>query len=65
VPTEFAVQVSEDAEHWTDLFKTSEGAHLLTTVNPAMPVEAKYFRIHITKAAVESGEVGVREVVIQ
>jgi len=65
VPPEFAVQVSKDAENWTDLFRTTEGADLLMTVDLAEPVEAKYFRIHITKAAVESGEVGVREVVIQ
>ena len=64
VPTEFAVQVSNDAENWTDLFATTDGDGILTVVSLPEPVEARYFRLHVTKAAVESGEVGVREVVI-
>jgi len=65
VPKKFAIQVSDDATQWTDLFKTTEGAGLLTTVKLADVVKANYFRIYIKRAADENPQVGIREVVIR
>ena len=62
-PKAFAIQVSDDAQQWRDLYATDKGAELLTDLK--VSAKAKFLRLHITQAAVETGEVGVREIVIQ
>jgi len=63
IPRSFAIQVSDDAKTWRDLFKSDGGADVLTDLR--VRARAMFFRLYITQAAVESNEVGVRELVIE
>lgn len=62
-PKTFAIQVSNDAAEWRTLYASDEGASLLTEARAS--ARARYFRVAITEASVTSGEVGIRELIIE
>lgn len=65
LPSEFAIQISNDAQVWTEIYQSDDGNEQLTELNLERSVEANYFRIYITGSDRESLDVAIREVLIQ
>jgi hypothetical protein len=62
LPLEFALEVSNDGETWTELYQQADDIPAVTDFTLPEPATARYFRIHITRAQNEKGNVGIREV---
>jgi hypothetical protein len=61
-PLEFTLQISDDGENWTELFKQAENIGAITELILPTPADARYFRILIPRVKNENGGVGIREV---
>ena len=64
-PSSFSVQISDDAQEWTDLMTSQEVPDGMTSILLDKPVSASYLRIKIPAAVQENGDVGIREVLVQ
>jgi len=64
-PLEFAVQVSDDAKTWTDLFHQADDIDMVTEFTLPQPVIARFFRIYITRSSNPNNNVGIREVFLK
>jgi len=65
LPLEFAVQVSDDAKTWTDVYHRADDIDMVTEFTLPQPVIASFFRIYITRVSDAIGNVGIREVFLQ
>jgi hypothetical protein len=65
LPVRYALEVSDDGLKWTELHRAAPGQGALDRIEPAEQVEARYLRVRIPEAAAETGEVGIREILIE
>jgi len=65
MPKEFVVQISDDAQAWTNLLARDGNIEPLTTIELNEPVTALYFRITILSTSSETGRVAIREVMVK
>ena len=64
-PNGFSVQVSNDAQEWTDLMSSQKAPDGMTSILLDQAVSASYLRIEIPGAVKGDGNVGIREVFVQ
>ena len=64
-PAGFTVQISDDAQQWTDLANSDQVPDELTEIDLDQPVSARYLRIALPEAANGKDHVGIREVFIK
>jgi len=64
-PSSFSVQISDDAQEWTDLMTSQEVPDGMTSIFLDKPVSASCLRIKIPTAVQENGDVGICEVLVQ
>lgn len=65
LPSEFSIQISNDAQTWSEIYHSNDGNEQLTEMKLKQPVEANYLRIYITGSDRENREVAIREVLIR
>jgi hypothetical protein len=65
LPKKYVIQAGPDGQRWTELHQSEIEPEPFTRIELESPVEASYFRLLVTESSNPTGEVGVREVVIE